>query len=124
MPMKNIMGQIEEFANKNIQPITKPLFQYLIKFTEKIITRYYEDFSNECKEWKNPPWWLFVNLFLKYSPINTPIVRKILFKIAIVLSYVHFQLRDNVSPLFYLNYLRFKDSEAFKGRISSNKLKM
>lgn len=35
------IGNIEEFANKNISPITKPLFEYLIKFTENILVHNY-----------------------------------------------------------------------------------
>ena len=36
------LGNIEEFADKNIAPVTKPLFEYLIKFTENILDHNYD----------------------------------------------------------------------------------
>lgn len=119
-----VMGNIEEFANKNLPAINKPLFEYLIKFTERIITHHDENFSSESKEWKNPIWWLFVNIFLRYTSISTPLVKKMLVKIASVLEYLNVKLRDQVSSLFYINYLRYKDMEAFKGSIPLDKLKI
>lgn len=88
-----MIGNIEEFATKNISPITKPLFEYLMKFSESILLNNYEEFSNESKEWKNPHWWIFVNIFLKFSTISSPYVKKIMVKIASVIQYLNVRLR-------------------------------